>query len=258
MPRHLLLSFFLLAITGCGDPRFEIARDQILAQVDSLLGEIEVKRREIDPAIQQAGAALANLTKARIEIQVRLSRISGDLAAVQGNLDETDKGLARLRDLLGQDRHVEIAGQNYSPSEISSMANRALSARKRFAAHGETLQATHDRLETVVALLESREEESRDRLDSLKQLLIEIDAKAAALEAVKDAARVCEEVGPLDFDALERQIRDLEVKIDGELAFHQEMLRQVTLDSGSIQEILRSTAVDDELAADIDRVIKSR
>ena len=65
-------------------------------------------------------------------------------------------------------------------------------------------------------------------------------------------------LGPLDFDALERQIRDLEVKIDGELAFHQEMLRQVTLDSGSIQEILRSTAVDDELAADIDRVIKSR
>ena len=258
MPRHLLLTFFLLAITGCGDPRFEIARDQFLAQVDSLLGEIEVKRREIDPTIQRAGAALAQLTKARIEIQVQLSRISGDLAAVQGKLDETDKGLVRLRDLFGRDQPVEIAGQTYSPSEIRGLANHALSARKRLSAQAETLQSTHDRLQAVVALLEAREQAGRDRLDSLKQLLSEIDAKAAALEAIKDAARVCEEVGPLDFEDLEKQIRDLEVKIDGELAYHREMLRQVTLDSGSLQEILRSTVTADELAAEIDRVLKSR
>jgi phage shock protein A len=258
MPRHLLLSLLLLAITGCGDPRLEIARDQILAKVDSLLGEIQVMRRGIDPAIRQAEAAVAQLTKGRIEVQVCLCKISADLSAAQASLEETDRGLVRLRNLLNQDEPVEIAGHTCSPSELRSMANRAISARKRLATQAETLQATHDRLEVVVVLLQAREQQGRDRLDGLKQLLSEIDAKAAALEAVKDAARLCEEVGPLDFEDLEMQIRDLEAEIDGKLAYHQEMLRQVTLDSDSLQEILRSTATANELAAEIDRVLKPR
>ena len=43
MSRHTLFLLYLLALTGCG-PRLELARDQVLAQIDRLLGEIEAKR----------------------------------------------------------------------------------------------------------------------------------------------------------------------------------------------------------------------
>lgn len=257
MPRLVVPLLVLLTLPGCG-PRLEVARDRLLAEADRLLGEIEVKRKEIDPAIQQAEAALARLKKSRIEVQVRASQISSDLTSTHDRLAETDRALARLRDLLGQGSSVEIAGTAYTLTQLGGMATGAISTRKSLAAQVATLQSTQERLESVVALLETREQAGRDRLDSLKGLLVEIDAKAVALTAIKEAARVAEDAGALDCEALERQIQDLEAKVDGELAFHEEMLKQATADSDSVATILRDTGSTDEVVAEIDRLLGSR
>lgn len=259
MPRAiptLLAAIVLLTLPGCG-PRFEVARDRLLAEADRLLGEVEVHRKEIDPAIQQAEAALGRLKKGRIEIQVRASQISHHLSSTHDRLAETDRALARLRDLLGQGSSVEIAGTAYTPPQLTGMASRTISTRKSLAAQAETLQSTAERLQGVVALLESREQAGRNRLDSLKGLLVEIDTKAVALKAIKEAARVAD-AGALDFKALESHVRDLEAKIDGELAFHEEMLRQATADSDSVATILRDTGSTGEVVAEIDRLLGSR
>lgn len=255
MPRLVFPLLFLLALPGCG-PRLEVARDRLLAEADRLLGEIEVHRKEIDPAIQKAEATLARLKKGRIEVQVRAAQISHHLSSTHDRLARTDRALARLRDLLGSDGQVEIAGTIYAPAQLSGMANRTISARKSLAAQAETLQSTAERLQGVVALLETREQAGRDRLDSLKGLLVEIDAKAVALKAIKEAAWVAD-AGALDFEALERQVRDLEAKIDGELAYHEEVLRQTTANSDSVEAILADTSNRDFMV-EIDRLLGSR
>lgn len=256
MPRLVFPLLVLLALPGCG-PRLEVARDRLLAEADRLLGEIEVHRKEIDPAIQQAEATLARLKKGRIEVQVRASQISHHLSSTHDRLAETDRALARLRDLLGQGSSVEIAGTAYTPTQLGGMATRAISTRKSLAVQAGTLQSTAERLQGVVALLETREQAGRDRLDSLKGLLVEIDAKAVALTAIKEAARVAN-AGAFDFEALERQIQDLEAKIDGELAFHEEMLRQTPTDSDSVASILRDTGSAEDMVAEIDKLLGKR
>ncbi len=251
MPRLTLLVLCLVAVSGCG-PRLEIARDRLLAKADRLLGEVEVKRREVAPAMQTAEATLGRLKRGRMEVQVQATRMSCELRSTHNRLAETDRTLARLRALLGQGSPVEIAGTSYTPAQLRDMANRTILARKHLAAQVETLQSTEERLEGVVALLRAREQERQNRLDSLKGLLVEIDAKAVALKAVQEAARVAEDTGGLGFEALDRQIRDLEVKVDGELAYHEEMLRQATSDPDSVASILRNTGSTEEVVAEID------
>jgi len=258
MPRSiptLVALVLLLALPGCG-PRLEVARDRLLAEADRLLGEVEVHRKEIDPAIQQAEAALGRLKKSRIEVQVRASQISHHLTSTHDRLAETDRALARLRDLLDQDLPVEIAGTTYTPTQLGGMANRTISTRKSLAAQAGTLTSTAERLQGVVALLETREQVGQSRLGALKGLLVEIDAKAVALTAIKEAARVAD-AGNLDFEVLQSQIKDLEAKIDGELAFHEEVLWQTTSDSDSVEAILADTSNRD-LVAEIENLLGKR
>ena len=50
MKRFFLLLSVLLAV-GCG-ARAEVAKDKVLAKIDSILGTMEVKRKEIDISVR--------------------------------------------------------------------------------------------------------------------------------------------------------------------------------------------------------------
>ena len=215
-------------------------------------------RLEIVPAIRQAEAAVSRLKKGRIDVQVQLSQVSSHLASTQDRLTQADRALARHRVLLTQDRTIEIADTTYTPAQLRGMANRTISARKSLAAQAETLRGTHERLQGVVALLDRQEQDGRDRLDSLRRHLMEIDAKRLALKAVQEATRAVEDAGTLDFEALERQVRDLESKIEGELRFHEELLKQTAADSHSLESALGDTGASGELVAEIDKLLGTR
>lgn len=144
MPRITILLFFLLAFPGCG-PRLEVARDRVLTQIDGLLGEIELRRKETDLALQQAEAILSHLKKGRIEVQARSFHISQDLTSTHDRLAQTDRALSRLKDLLAQDQPVQIAGTTYTSTQLRGMASRTISTRRSLAAQAETLQRTQDR-----------------------------------------------------------------------------------------------------------------
>lgn len=75
-------------------------------------------------------------------------------------------------------------------------------SRKKAVADAESLAATKNRLERIVAL-----------------------------QAIQEATRIAGQAGTLDFDSLEKQVRDLETQVDAELAFHEEMWKEDDLDS---------------------------
>jgi len=140
-----LLLILLLLLTGCG--RLELAREQALSQIDSLLGETDVKRQEANAGVAELATRVDQLTKARIDVEVRHVRISEDLAAVQERLARTQGGHPR----------------------------------QRLVAEAESLRTTKDRLGRVLGLLQHREEQARDRLQNLRLLLSQIDSKQVAL-----------------------------------------------------------------------------
>lgn len=225
MRRRILFLCFLFPLTGC-DPRTEVAKDQLLAQIDHLLGEVNVRRQEVGDALARAEAGLDRLSHGRIEVQVELSRINDNYASAKGEVAQADQALNRLQQLLGQKGEVVIAGETYGPAQLEEMADRAATNRKKALAEADCLSGTKDRLEKIVAMLHRREREGRDRLDALKSLLAEIDAKIVALQAIQQAGQA----DTLNFDDLERQVRDLEAQVDAELAYHEEMWKEGDLD----------------------------
>ncbi len=184
----------LLLFTGCG-PRWETAREQVLAQIDSLLDTIDLRSRLATASVAELETGVNQLSHARIDVAVRHTRLTEDLDAVQEKIARTQEGLSR------QALQVEA----------------------------ESLRTTRDRLARVLTLLRHREEQARDRLQALRLLLSQIDSKRIALKSLRKAVEVCES-GTLDFKSVEAEIKELEAQIDGELEFQEIRLSDLSFD----------------------------
>ncbi len=184
----------LLLLAGCG-PRWETAREQVLAQIDTLLDSIDLKSRQANDAVGELTKGVDQLTKARIDVQVRHTRLAEDLTAVQERITRTPEGHSR----------------------------------QSLVADAMSLKTTKDRLARVLAVLESRERQARDRLHALRILLSQIDSKRVALKSLRKAVEVCES-GTLDFRKVEMEVRDLETQIDTELQFQEIRLNDLSVD----------------------------
>ena len=114
MLKRLLVLCLLPALLGCG-ARVEVAKDKILAQVDSLLGEIDVKKKEAEIGVRNLTAAMEQYTRGKIKAKVKLKQVSGRLDELEKKVADADKFLGRLRDYLKAGKNVEISGKTYTP-----------------------------------------------------------------------------------------------------------------------------------------------
>ena len=95
MLRHFLVFGLALLLVGCG-ARTEVAKEKILAQVDKLLGEIDVKKKEAQMAVQGMEAGIDKIKMGKIESKMRLTQVTESLTAVEGKIAQADKTLGRL------------------------------------------------------------------------------------------------------------------------------------------------------------------
>lgn len=254
MPIRLLMLSLVIAVVGCG-ARGEVARDQVLAQVDKLLGEIDVKKKEAEISIRNMDKGLDTLKKGKIEAKVRLSQTTEKLSDIESKTSKADQVLIRLREHLKGDQQTEINGKTFTVAELKDMADRTISARKKLTGESEVLKSSEQRLKRVVASLEQREQDGRERLRSLKQHLEDIDTKSLALKSMEDAAKLSGPAQKLDFEGVEKQVHDLSTKIDVELAFQDEKWQEIGSDEKSLETILRETSTASDTLSEIDKIV---
>jgi phage shock protein A len=256
MKARFLLLCLLVAIGGCG-ARMEVAKDKVLAQVDALLGEIDVKRKEAEIGIRNMDAGLDQLKVGKIEAKVKQTQFSNKATELEGKIADADKVLGRLRDYLKENKDVTISGKTFTPAQLNEMADTAISARKNIAVQLEAVKSARDRLGAVVASLEQREKDGRDKIKELKQHLEEIDAKAVALKSIKDAASLSGGGAAFDFEKVEKQVKDLSTKIDTELAFHDEKVKEAGAapEVGSLESVIRQTSTAGDKISEIDKIL---
>lgn len=256
MDIRFLLFGLLLGVIGCG-ARGEVAKDQVLAQVDRLLGEIDVKRKGAEIAVRNTEAGLDRLKKGKIEAKVRLTQTSDRLSELGAKTERADQALIRLRDLLQSGQDAEINGNTYTVVALKDMADRTISARKKLANEAEVLESSRQRLERTVAALDGREQDGRERLRKLKQHLDEIDTKAVALKSMQDAASISGTTETLDFEVVEKQVRDLSTKLDVELAYQDEKWHESVSDEKSLDTLFRETSTASDTVSEIDVLLGS-
>lgn len=257
MKQFLSIIFLVsIAIAGCG-ARTEVAKEKILTQIDSLLGEIDVKRKSVELAIGDLESGIDRLKKGRIEAQVRTKNVDEKIQAAESKIADADKALGRLRDHLKAEGDVELSGRTYTPEQLKEMADKTIAARKSLKGELDALVESKARLENVAASLKQREEEGVEKVTLMKRQMEEMETKALALRSIQEASQLSGGDSTLDFAKVEKEVQDLSTKIDVELTYHDEKWNEqaISNDQDVLESVIRETTTTTDTLDEIDAIL---
>jgi predicted nucleic acid-binding Zn-ribbon protein len=262
MKKHLkapLIVLVMVSLVGC-EARVEVAKEKALAKIDSLLGTMEVKRKEIDISVRALNDGINGLRKAKIKAQVKHDQLEQKVIPISDKIASVDQSLKKLRDHLASGEPVDIAGKTYGPQELKQMADRVLKARKDYVAQRDGLMEAQHSLQNVVSTLERKQEGYEQRLFRLEGQIAEIDAKRIALKSMQDASAVIvenQENLARNVDQLEDQVLDLFADVQAELWVEDEKWNAASLETEliSADAIVAATQDPTDMIAEIDRVL---
>lgn len=246
-----------LVLGGCG-PRTEVLKDKVVAQVDKLLGELDVKKKEVELNIKAMDQARDEMQKGKIKLEVKAEQLGEQIKGLEERVAATDKSLRQLRDFLASEADVEIAGKKYTKPQVQEMANKVIDARKSLDKQLESLKRSQQMLQQRVEKLDGMLAEHTRRLDVLKTKMAEIDTNVVALKAMRDTSGVGGTTSTADsFAQLEAQVSDLNASLEAELRFEQLKWDQAAADQDvtSAEEIIRATQGTGDTLQEIDKLL---
>src|SRR5690606_33335877 len=191
--KRLSIFLLLVGLAGCGGSdsvraRVEVATDRAVEKLDSILGSLDVKRREIDLSMRSLKDAVTGINKARIKAQVKHDQIDRQAQPVRDRMAQADVSLKKLRDYLAAGEPVEIGGKTYSVEDLKKMAGEIIEARKGHASQVAAFEQSQAELKKVVAVLEKNQREYEAQLSRLEGQVAQIDAQMVAVKAMREAS----------------------------------------------------------------------
>jgi len=177
----------LLVVAGCG-PRTEVAIDKVRGTIDALLGETDVKRKEIARSLTALDEAIVSLQKARIKATLSEERLGEQLKPLEERRAAIDVTLGMLRERLAAGEGADLGGKTYPAEEVRGLADRVIAARRDLEAEVARLAKSRASLNQVIASLDRQRTDYESRLTRLRSQVAEIDAKAVALKTMRQAA----------------------------------------------------------------------
>ena len=213
------VALVMACVFGCG-ARMEVAKDKIQAKIDSILGTLDVKRKEIEISVANLKEGIAGLRKAKIKAQVSDDQIHRQAKPQEEKLATMDVALKVLRGHLASGKAAEIAGKTYTAQEVQDMADRVMEARKACATQLAGLHESQGRLQKVAATLERKQHDTEGRLASIEGQLAVIDSNRIALTAMQQSAAVlgeCDGTLAKSLDKLQDKVNSLHADVEVDL-----------------------------------------
>ena len=112
MKRFLLTLLVVALAWGCG-ARVEVAKDKVLKQIDAMLGEIDVKRKDIQLSVNGLKDGIEGMRKAKIKAKVKQEQMDRQAESVRQQITQVDDVLKKLRPHLDATTPVQISGKTY-------------------------------------------------------------------------------------------------------------------------------------------------
>ena len=258
---RVCLLLITVTLVGCGD-RAEVAKEKLLSKIDSILGEMDVKRKQIESSVDAFKEGIDGLRKAKIKSQVRQDQIARQVAPLELKLKELDTSLGTLRDRLASGEAAEFGGKTYSPDELKVIGDKLLAARRQLVDQIGGYEKSKVSLQKVVDTLERKQSEYQQRLNNLENQIAEIDSKTVALKAMKDASAAMgksEESMAQNVDALEDSVNDLYAEVEGELLGEDEKwnAEEATAEINSVDAFIAATQKPTDTLAEIDKILQA-
>jgi len=245
---------------GCG-ARVEVAKDKLVQKIDSMLGSMDVQRKQIEIGVRGLKAGIDTLRKAKIKAQVCGDQITRQAKPVEEKIASTDAALKTLRGHLEANKPVEIAGKPYSPEQLKDLAGRVLMARKACSVQLAGFRDSQARLGKVVVTLDGKQQEAEKRLADIESEIALIDSSRISLSAMKRAA---EAMGGVDegmaknLDGLQEKVANLHADVEAELRSEDaNWTTSATKEIDSVETMVAKLQTSTNTISEIDKVLAS-
>jgi len=243
---------------GC-EARIQVAKERIKEQIDSLLGSMDVKRKEIEISVNGMKEGINNLRKAKIRVQVINEQIQREARPLEERLVNTDSALQTLRGHFEASEPVEIAGKTYRQEELKDLAERILRARKVCVGQLDGFHSAETRLNKVATTLERKQQDLQQHLTDIEGQLVVIDSNRIALVAMQQSAEAMGNDASLaqSLDHLQKKVTalytDIEVGLRTEDAKWAEDLATTEIDA--TQSLVAGLQNPHDTIAEIDQIL---
>lgn len=261
--KRLSILLLLIGLAGCGDSvraRVEVATDKAVEKLDSILGSLDVKRREIDLSMRSLKDAVTGISKAKIKAQVKHDQIDHQAEPVRERMAQADASLKKLRDYLTAGEPVEIGGKTYSVEDLKQMAGEIIEARKGHAAQLAAFEQSQAELKKVIGALEKNQREYEGQLSRLQGQIAQIDAQMVAVRAMKEASAMMGDGNATlaeNVARLEDKVNDLFADVQVELAVESQSWDAAAADQqiDAVDAFIAATQEPKDTIAEIDRIL---
>jgi chromosome segregation ATPase len=253
---------FAASLVGCG-ARGEVAKEKVLSQIDKLLGETEVQKKEMEISLRNMHQAVEKLNEGRISATVQLEKMQEKVEAQEARVNKNKDNLAALATKIKEGQSVSLGGKSYNPDELKEIADKAVDLTKSAKKELESLRRSQKNLEVAVSSLTTRHKEAKEKLSALEGKVREFDSKIAELKTLKDARALAgdsDKTLAANFEALEKQIEDIHTKTETDLRVEQERWKDVSAKTHSddVEKIVSASRGVDGTLAEIDRILNGK
>lgn len=200
--------------------RGDVARENITKRIDSMLGSMDVKRKEIEHSVSSMKEGLLQLRKAKIKAQVKSDQIGRKLTKAESDIGNCDDALGHVRNHLTSAETVQLAGREYNPSQLKELAQRILCQRTVCVDQLDGLRQAKQRLQKVVGTLERKRSDYESKLVAIHNQVSVIDSNRIALSAMQQAAQAMDGSDSnlsRNVTQLEEKVNDLYADVEAEL-----------------------------------------
>jgi hypothetical protein len=244
-----------------GRARYEVARDQILARIDKLLGETEIQKKQVEIQLANARNAVSTLAAGKIKAQVRSEQVAKKIAAQEEKTQKLKDYLATLRPYLSSPVPVTIAGRNYTREEIAMLADKVVRQHKDAQEEVASLNRTKENFTAAAASLEERHHQAQQALDVMEKRVTLFEAKIDELRALKQARAMMgdenDQTLAAHFKQMEKQIDDLHANTEADLRHEERRWRTVgaSNDLAEVEKLVTASKGGEATVAEIDRIL---
>lgn len=242
---------------GCG-PRAGVARDKLVAQIDRLLGDMEVKRKKIELDYNKLRNDLDGVRERRINTQVRLEQLelkqknaAAKVAALASQLQEL-AGVAKQAN-ESESKSVERNGKVWTSEQLNTALKELMDEYNRAKADMESnLGTAIAAMKRSLDFLQKQESAGKDMMKQIETKLQEIDARKMAMDAVKSATDLAGNETSITekYAGLSKDIEGLFTSVETEMRKQEENLKDLQSTTSTADQILG------EAPSDLDATLK--
>ncbi|MEZ6095317.1 MAG: hypothetical protein R3C03_13975 [Pirellulaceae bacterium] len=231
-------------IGGCG-PRIGVVKDKIVSEIDKVLGELNVKEKDIDQKMAKLKPTLRDINEQRIRTEVRLEQLQKKSEKNKDELAEVDGKLVKIREIMGEfseeQDSIERNGKTYTKSDVNKMAEELIARRTGLTgdlanAINVSIAATQQSLD----FLTGQENAAKKAMDDLESKLRTLKEKKEAIDTIRQSSSITSEQTSImtKIEEITKSIDDLDVDIETAMRVETEKMKEATSQNMKVDDLL--------------------